>query len=164
MASDTSSDNGPSARAHETLGFEIVDRCINFRKAQGASGTMPPSSVDWVRRRREPRANWSRLPRTAAVRRKSHTQSVLLAGWEAARWPQDRPAIAVQARPHGGVPPAFGAPCRGRRLLPYDDVEVALPRHDLDGRPEPPAVHAKVDPRIGDAEPANSRRSSHGGE
>ena len=36
MASDTWSDNGPSARAHEALGFEIVDRCINFRKARGA--------------------------------------------------------------------------------------------------------------------------------
>lgn len=33
LASDTWIDNEPSQRAHEALGFEIVDRCINFRKA-----------------------------------------------------------------------------------------------------------------------------------
>jgi aminoglycoside 6'-N-acetyltransferase I len=33
MASDTLSDNESSQRAHEALGFEVVDRCVNFRKA-----------------------------------------------------------------------------------------------------------------------------------
>ena len=32
MASDTWIDNESSQRAHEALGFEIVDRCINFKK------------------------------------------------------------------------------------------------------------------------------------
>jgi aminoglycoside 6'-N-acetyltransferase I len=32
MASDTWADNEASARAHEALGFAVVDRCINFRK------------------------------------------------------------------------------------------------------------------------------------
>jgi aminoglycoside 6'-N-acetyltransferase I len=33
LASDTWIDNGPSQRAHEALGFEVVDRCVNFRKS-----------------------------------------------------------------------------------------------------------------------------------
>jgi aminoglycoside 6'-N-acetyltransferase I len=32
MASDTWIDNEESQRAHEALGFEVVDRCINYRK------------------------------------------------------------------------------------------------------------------------------------
>jgi aminoglycoside 6'-N-acetyltransferase I len=32
MASDTWLDNEDSRRAHEALGFEVVDRCLNFRK------------------------------------------------------------------------------------------------------------------------------------
>jgi aminoglycoside 6'-N-acetyltransferase I len=32
MASDTWIDNEESQRAHEALGFEVVDRCVNFRK------------------------------------------------------------------------------------------------------------------------------------
>jgi aminoglycoside 6'-N-acetyltransferase I len=35
MASDTWIDNEPSARAHEALGFEVVDRCVHYRKALG---------------------------------------------------------------------------------------------------------------------------------
>jgi aminoglycoside 6'-N-acetyltransferase I len=33
MASDTWIDNEPSQRAHEALGYEVVDRCVNYRKA-----------------------------------------------------------------------------------------------------------------------------------
>jgi aminoglycoside 6'-N-acetyltransferase I len=33
MASDTWADNVDSQRAHEALGFEVVDRCVNYRKA-----------------------------------------------------------------------------------------------------------------------------------
>jgi aminoglycoside 6'-N-acetyltransferase I len=33
LASDTWIDHEPSQRAHESLGFEMVDRCVNFRKA-----------------------------------------------------------------------------------------------------------------------------------
>ena len=33
MASDTWLDNEESQRAHEALGFEIVDRCIHYRKS-----------------------------------------------------------------------------------------------------------------------------------
>lgn len=33
MASDTWIDNEPSQRAHQALGFEVVERCITFRKA-----------------------------------------------------------------------------------------------------------------------------------
>jgi aminoglycoside 6'-N-acetyltransferase I len=33
MASDTWIDNEASQRAHEALGYEVVDRCVNFRKA-----------------------------------------------------------------------------------------------------------------------------------
>lgn len=33
MASDTWVDNEASQRAHEALGFEVVDRCVHFRKA-----------------------------------------------------------------------------------------------------------------------------------
>lgn len=33
LASDTWIDHEPSQRAHESLGFEVVDRCVNFRKA-----------------------------------------------------------------------------------------------------------------------------------
>ncbi len=33
LASDTWIDNEPSQRAHEALGFEVVDRCVNYRKA-----------------------------------------------------------------------------------------------------------------------------------
>ncbi len=32
MASDTWADNLASQRAHEALGFEVVDRCVNYRK------------------------------------------------------------------------------------------------------------------------------------
>jgi aminoglycoside 6'-N-acetyltransferase I len=32
MASDTWIDNELSQRAHEALGFEVVDRCVNYRK------------------------------------------------------------------------------------------------------------------------------------
>lgn len=32
MASDTWIDNEISQRAHEALGFEVVDRCVNYRK------------------------------------------------------------------------------------------------------------------------------------
>ena len=32
MASDTSIDHLDSQRAHEALGFEVVDRCVNYRK------------------------------------------------------------------------------------------------------------------------------------
>jgi aminoglycoside 6'-N-acetyltransferase I len=32
MASDTWIDNEESQRAHEALGFQVVDRCVNFRK------------------------------------------------------------------------------------------------------------------------------------
>lgn len=32
MASDALIDNDPSQRAHEALGFELVDRCVHFRK------------------------------------------------------------------------------------------------------------------------------------
>jgi aminoglycoside 6'-N-acetyltransferase I len=33
IASDTWVDNEPSHRAHEALGFEVVDRCVHYRKA-----------------------------------------------------------------------------------------------------------------------------------
>ena len=33
MASDTWIDADVSQRAHEALGFEVVDRCVNYRKA-----------------------------------------------------------------------------------------------------------------------------------
>jgi aminoglycoside 6'-N-acetyltransferase I len=33
IASDTWADNVASERAHTALGFEVVDRCVNFRKA-----------------------------------------------------------------------------------------------------------------------------------
>jgi aminoglycoside 6'-N-acetyltransferase I len=33
LASDTWIDNKESQRAHEALGFEVVDRCVNYRKA-----------------------------------------------------------------------------------------------------------------------------------
>ena len=32
LASDTWLDNEPSQRAHEALGFEVVDRCVHYRK------------------------------------------------------------------------------------------------------------------------------------
>jgi aminoglycoside 6'-N-acetyltransferase I len=32
LASDTWIDNEPSQRAHEALGFVVVDRCVNYRK------------------------------------------------------------------------------------------------------------------------------------
>ena len=32
LASDTWLDNAGSQRAHEALGFEVVDRCVNYRK------------------------------------------------------------------------------------------------------------------------------------
>ena len=32
MASDTWIDNEPSQRAHEALGYEMVDRCVHYRK------------------------------------------------------------------------------------------------------------------------------------
>jgi aminoglycoside 6'-N-acetyltransferase I len=33
IASDTWADNEPSQRAHDALGFEVVDRCVHYRKA-----------------------------------------------------------------------------------------------------------------------------------
>jgi aminoglycoside 6'-N-acetyltransferase I len=33
VASDTWIDHESSQRAHEALGFEVVDRCVNYRKA-----------------------------------------------------------------------------------------------------------------------------------
>jgi aminoglycoside 6'-N-acetyltransferase I len=33
LASDTWIDKEPSQRAHEALGFEVVDRCVHFRKS-----------------------------------------------------------------------------------------------------------------------------------
>jgi aminoglycoside 6'-N-acetyltransferase I len=33
LASDTWIDEQPSQRAHEALGFEVVDRCVHFRKS-----------------------------------------------------------------------------------------------------------------------------------
>jgi aminoglycoside 6'-N-acetyltransferase I len=33
MASDALIDNDNSQRAHAALGFEVVDRCVHFRKA-----------------------------------------------------------------------------------------------------------------------------------
>jgi aminoglycoside 6'-N-acetyltransferase I len=33
MASDALIDNDPSLKAHEALGFEVVDRCVHFRKS-----------------------------------------------------------------------------------------------------------------------------------
>lgn len=33
MASDIWIDNEPSQRVHEALGFEVVDRCVHYRKA-----------------------------------------------------------------------------------------------------------------------------------
>jgi aminoglycoside 6'-N-acetyltransferase I len=33
MASDTWLDNEPSQHVHEALGFEVVDRCVHYRKA-----------------------------------------------------------------------------------------------------------------------------------
>lgn len=33
MASDTWLDNEPSQHAHQVLGFEVVDRCVHFRKS-----------------------------------------------------------------------------------------------------------------------------------
>ena len=33
LASDTWHDNERSVQAHEALGFEVVDRCVNFRKS-----------------------------------------------------------------------------------------------------------------------------------
>jgi aminoglycoside 6'-N-acetyltransferase I len=32
MASDALIDNAPSQRAHQAVGFELVDRCVHFRK------------------------------------------------------------------------------------------------------------------------------------
>jgi aminoglycoside 6'-N-acetyltransferase I len=36
MASDTWIDNTGSQRAHEALGYEVVDRCVNYRKRLSA--------------------------------------------------------------------------------------------------------------------------------
>jgi aminoglycoside 6'-N-acetyltransferase I len=33
MASDMWTDNEPSQRAHEAMGFEVVDRCVHYRKS-----------------------------------------------------------------------------------------------------------------------------------
>ena len=33
LASDTWLDNEPSQHAHAALGFEVVDRCVHYRKA-----------------------------------------------------------------------------------------------------------------------------------
>ncbi|MDX1389162.1 MAG: GNAT family N-acetyltransferase [Acidobacteriota bacterium] len=36
LASDTRIENDESQRAHEALGFEVVDRCVNYRKGLGS--------------------------------------------------------------------------------------------------------------------------------
>jgi aminoglycoside 6'-N-acetyltransferase I len=41
IASDTWIDNEPSQRAHQALGFQVVDRCVNFRKALGRTTGLP---------------------------------------------------------------------------------------------------------------------------
>jgi aminoglycoside 6'-N-acetyltransferase I len=33
MASDTWIDNEVSQRVHDSLGYEVVDRCVHYRKA-----------------------------------------------------------------------------------------------------------------------------------
>ena len=38
MASDTWIDNEISQRAHEMLGFEVVDRCVNYKKRLDSAG------------------------------------------------------------------------------------------------------------------------------
>lgn len=42
MASDALIDNEVSQRAHEALGYEVVDRCVHYRKELGEPG---PSTV-----------------------------------------------------------------------------------------------------------------------
>jgi aminoglycoside 6'-N-acetyltransferase I len=45
MASDTWIDNVLSQRVHEALGFEVVDRCVHYRKPLSATaGPKPPKS------------------------------------------------------------------------------------------------------------------------
>jgi aminoglycoside 6'-N-acetyltransferase I len=48
LASDTWIDNEPSQRAHQALGFEIVDRCVYFRKALRASPGPEPAKAQQV--------------------------------------------------------------------------------------------------------------------
>jgi aminoglycoside 6'-N-acetyltransferase I len=38
MASDALIDNDASLKAHEALGFEVVDRCVHFRKTLSVNG------------------------------------------------------------------------------------------------------------------------------
>jgi len=48
LASDTWSDNHDAQHAHAALGFEVVDRCVNFRKAIGAgSGASASTPRVW---------------------------------------------------------------------------------------------------------------------
>jgi aminoglycoside 6'-N-acetyltransferase I len=42
MASDTWLDNDKSQRVHEALGFEVVDRCVHYRKALGEKNREKP--------------------------------------------------------------------------------------------------------------------------
>jgi aminoglycoside 6'-N-acetyltransferase I len=42
MASDTWLDNDKSQRVHEALGFEVVDRCVHYRKALGEKNRGKP--------------------------------------------------------------------------------------------------------------------------
>jgi hypothetical protein len=44
IASDTWLDNVGSQTAHQALGFEVVDRCVNYRKA--LDGTRQVASAD----------------------------------------------------------------------------------------------------------------------
>jgi aminoglycoside 6'-N-acetyltransferase I len=38
MASDTWMDNEESQRVHTALGFEVVDRCVNYKKVLSDQG------------------------------------------------------------------------------------------------------------------------------
>jgi aminoglycoside 6'-N-acetyltransferase I len=46
LASDTWLDNEASARAHAALGFEVVDRCVNFRKSLAPPRDEPRQSTE----------------------------------------------------------------------------------------------------------------------
>jgi aminoglycoside 6'-N-acetyltransferase I len=65
MASDTWHDNEPSQRAHLALGFEVVDRCVNFRKPLGQAAVRDDSRRRSTPRRRKASPS-SRTPKTMA--------------------------------------------------------------------------------------------------
>ena len=46
LASDTWADRPASQRAHEALGFELVDRCVNYRKSIPSSGGGPVAAPE----------------------------------------------------------------------------------------------------------------------